>query len=51
MKENSRGCYISISIRGESLNFENLNLPYFEIGTMYKGMETVRSYTLEELGL
>lgn len=49
--ENSRGCYISISLRGESLNFENLNLPYFEIGTMYKGMEKGRGYTLKELGL
>ena len=29
----------------------NIGFPDFEIGTMYKGMETGRSYTLEELGL
>lgn len=27
------------------------NMPYFEAGTMYKGMETGKRYTLEELGL
>ena len=44
--ETQRGCYIQIVLRGECINF-----PYFETGTMYKGMKTGRSYTLEELGL
>lgn len=30
---------------------EEINLPYFRYGTMYKGMEPNRRYTLEELGL
>ena len=29
----------------------NLDFPSFEIGTMYKGMEHNREYTLEDLGL
>lgn len=28
-----------------------IDLPYFKKGTMYKGMENNRNYTLEELGL
>lgn len=34
-----------------SLKEDKLDLPYFKKGTMYKGMETDRNYTLEELGL
>lgn len=30
---------------------EEINLPYFRYGTMYKGMEPNKKYTLEELGL
>lgn len=30
---------------------ELINLPYFKQNTMYKGMETNKTYTLEELGL
>lgn len=30
---------------------EEINLPYFRKGSMYKGMELGRKYTLEELGL
>ena len=30
---------------------EDIYLPYFKKGTMYKGMETDRRYTLKELGL
>ena len=30
---------------------EYINLPYFEKGRMYKGMEANKDYTLEELGL
>lgn len=33
------------------LKEDTLDLPYFTAGTMYKGMETGRDYTLEELGL
>lgn len=33
------------------LKKDALDLPYFTAGTMYKGMETGRNYTLEELGL
>ena len=39
--------YITICMRsGEEINF-----PYFRKGSMYKGMEVGRMYTLEELGL
>lgn len=31
--------------------FYIFSLPFFEKGTMYKGMETDKRYTLEELGL
>lgn len=30
---------------------ERVNFPHFKVGTMYKGMELDREYTLEELGL
>ena len=30
---------------------DTMTLPSFEIGTMYKGMELYKDYTLEELGL
>lgn len=32
-------------------NYDNCTLPYFKKGTMYKGMEANKTYTLEELGL
>lgn len=38
--------YISINVNGEFVIF-----PYFKKGTMYKGMEQNKEYTLEELGL
>lgn len=38
--------YISIS-----LSDENIDFPNFKKGTMYKGMEKDKRYTLEELGL
>ena len=38
--------YISIG-----LNDEAISLPYFKKGTMYKGMELYKKYTLKELGL
>lgn len=33
------------------LNNELINLPFFKKGTMYKGMEAEKIYTLKELGL
>ena len=38
---------IAISIKDDN----NVYLPSFERGTMYKGMELEKAYTLEELGL
>ena len=38
--------YVCIALRGH-----NIDLPVFETGTMYKGMELNRAYMLEELGL
>lgn len=32
-------------------NNESLIFPYFKLGTMYKGMEPNKEYTLQELGL
>lgn len=43
----SRGEYIEIGI----LNDSTIILPYFEKGTMYKGMEVNKEYTLKELSL
>ena len=39
--------YIQIMIKGDS----NINLPFFNAGSMYKGMETEKQYTIKELGL
>ena len=41
------GEYIGIGI----IDDVNVNLPYFEIDTMYQGMESDKKYTLSELGL
>ena len=35
----------------EVINDVKINFPYFEKGSMYRGMELERKYTLEELGL
>ena len=45
--------FIRIWVRriDESNNFERIELPYFKTGTMYKGMEVDKHYTLKELGL
>lgn len=40
--------YLYFVVKGDEPNF---NLPYFTAGSMYKGMELGRRYTLEELGL
>ena len=39
--------YIKITIKKDDC----LSFPYFKRGTMYKGMEIEKKYTLEELGL
>lgn len=46
-----RGFYC-IRIYAESISSEEvIDLPLFETGTMYKGMEINKKYSLEELGL
>ena len=44
--------FIEIEVKQNYCN-ENqyVSLPYFKKGTMYKGMEEYKKYTLEELGL
>ena len=42
--------YIQIAVK-QSGFFEYVNLPYFKKGTMYKGMELKKEYTVEQLGL
>lgn len=44
---NSTRCRIFISV----LEHGSCELPWFDDGTMYKGMKLDREYTLEELGL
>lgn len=38
--------FLKIYLKNETISF-----PFFTKGTMYKGMETDKAYTLEELGL
>lgn len=42
--------YIRIMVKIH-VGIENINLPWFEGNTMYKGMKANKEYTLEELGL
>ena len=42
--------YIQIAIK-QNAYFEYIDLPYFKKGTMYKGMELKKEYTVEQLGL
>lgn len=35
----------------EIINDVKINFPYFEKGSMYRGMELYKNYTIEELGL
>ena len=44
---NNRGEYILIKMK----NYELISLPFFTAGTMYKGMENDKDYTLKDLGL
>lgn len=45
--------FIRICVRrfDDRSHFERIELPYFKTGTMYKGMEYCKYYSLEELGL
>lgn len=43
--------YIGITIRDIDKNVVYMYFPSFKKGTMYKGMETGKKYSLEELGL
>lgn len=47
LKRGTNGNYILIMLK----KYDECMLPYFKPGTMYKGMEANREYTLEELGL
>ena len=42
--------YIQIKV-AQGYNYEYICLPYFIKGTMYKGMENDKNYTLKDLGL
>ena len=44
---NSTVEYIKINMLGNN----GASLPFYEGGTMYKGMKAFKNYTLEELGL
>lgn len=49
-----RGFYcirIYVESISSELRMEVIDLPLFETGTMYKGMETDKKYSLKELGL
>lgn len=48
---NKNGEYIFGELGNENDVVDAFSLPYFPEGTMYKGMETDKKYTLEELGL
>lgn len=43
--------FIEITINDKYFYFDHINLPYFKKGTMYKGMELNKKYTLKELDL
>lgn len=42
--------YIQIMVK-QNVYFEYIDFPYFKKGTMYKGMELKKEYTVEQLGL
>lgn len=52
-EENSENEWISITMEDWSKQGvkDCLTFPNFQLGTMYKNMDTIRAYTLEELGL
>lgn len=43
--------YISIMIKEESGDHFHMSLPCFKVGTMYKGMEPGKKYSLKDLGI
>ena len=48
--DNGDDYYIQIMVK-QNVYFEYIDLPYFKKGTMYKGMELKKEYTLDQLGL
>lgn len=48
--KNKSECFEDIRVVFES-SYQTLFFPYFEKGTMYKGMELDKEYSVEELGL
>lgn len=50
-KECKEYIIIAISSNIRYSNHEYVAMPFFDKGAMYKGMETTKKYTLEELGL
>ena len=50
-RQGSFGICADMEFINIGLNDESFSLPYFKKGTMYKGMELDKGYTLEELGL
>lgn len=42
---------ITIELKQDGFSKEFINLPYFKKGSMYKGMQAGKDYTLEELEL
>ena len=42
---------IALKLPGENPDMEFVHLPYFDKGTMYKGMKLDKPYTLKDLGL
>lgn len=43
--------YIEIRFYSENIPMGNINLPYYEKSSMYKGMELDKRYSLKDLGL
>ena len=43
--------YVCIEIKEVCVDRYYINLPYFKKGTMYKGMETDKAYSMEDMGL
>lgn len=43
--------YLSICMKNENNESEEITLPYFKRETMYNNMKPKKEYTLEELGL
>lgn len=51
VEDYTRNEFITINTKSINGVDEKIDFPYFKKGTMYKGMEKNKKYTLEELGL